>query len=214
MTRKIHFTRSLLVAGIFLLGVASAQSAIAAPPPGQTGAAPAARILIIDLRRAVQASKVGQSIQDQVNTLKRQAQAELNGEAQGLQRDKQALEAQSAILAADVKARKVKDFQARVAAFEKKLNARGQLIQGGMLKANRQVEDALGPILQGVMQERQATVMLDRSAVLLAPNAIDVTAVVVQRLDMKMPSVKVELTALPPGLAQAAAQQQAQQPPQ
>jgi len=214
MTRKILFTRSLLVAGLVLLGAASAQSAVAAPAPGQTGAAPAARILIIDLRRAVQSSKVGQSIQDQVNALKHQAQAELNGEAQGLQRDKQALEQQSAILAADVKARKVKDFQARVAAFEKKLNGRGQLIQGGMLKANRQVEDALGPILQGVMQERQATVMLDRSAVLLAPNAIDVTGVVVQRLDMKMPSVKVELAPLPAGLAQAAAQQQAQQPPQ
>ena len=80
-----------------------------------------------------------------------------------------------------------------------------------MLKANRQVEDALGPILQGIMQERQATVLLDRTAVLLAPNAIDVTGVVVQRLDMKMPTVKVELTPLPPGLAQAAAQQQAQQ---
>jgi Skp family chaperone for outer membrane proteins len=210
MTKKSLFTRTFMVAVMFLFAAATTQSAYAAAPAA-SGAAPVARILIIDLRRAVQVSKVGQSIQSQVNALKRQAQSELNGEAQGLQREKQSLEQQSAILAADVKARRAKDFQARVASFEKKLQARGSLIQGGMLKANRQVEDALGPILQGLMQERQATVMLDRTAVLLAPNAIDVTGVVVQRLDMKMPSVKVELAPLPPGLAQAAAQQQAQQ---
>ena len=49
------------------------------------------------------------------------------------------------------------------------------------------------------MQERQATVMLDRTAVLLAPNAIDVTDVVTQRLDMKMPTVKVQLAPPPAG---------------
>jgi outer membrane protein len=198
-----------MVAGMFLFAAAAAQSAYAAAP--STGAAPIARILIIDLRRAVSASKVGQDIQRQVEALKNQAQGELKSEAAGLQREKIQLDQQSAILAADVKARKLKDFELRVAAFQKKLQSRGALIQGGMLKANQQVEDALGPILQGVMQEHQATILLDRASVLLAPNAIDVTAVVVQRLDMKMSSVKVELTPLPPGLAQAAAQQQQQQ---
>lgn len=208
MTKKSLFTRTSMVAGMFLLAAATAQSAYAAAPA--SGAAPAARILIIDLRRAVGASKVGQSIQSQVNAMKGQAQTELKGEAEALRRDKAALEQQAAILAPNVKAQKAKDFEARVASFQRKLNDRGQLIQGGMLKANRQVEESLGPILQGIMQERQATVLLDRTAVLLAPNAIDVTAVVVQRLDMKMPTVKVELTPLPPGLAQAAARQQEQ----
>jgi hypothetical protein len=37
-----------------------------------------------------------------------------------------------------------------------------------------------------------------------------VTQVVVQRLDTKLPTVKLELAPLPPGMAQAAARQQAQ----
>jgi hypothetical protein len=73
------------------------------------------------------------------------------------------------------------------------------------------VEEALGPILQGIMQERQATVLLDRGSVLIAPPGLDVTGLVVQRLDTKMSTVKVDLAPLPPGLAQAAARQQAQQ---
>ncbi len=75
------------------------------------------------------------------------------------------------------------------------------------MKAQQQVEQALGPILEGVMHERGATILLDRSSVLLAPNAIDVTEVVKQRLDMKMPSVKIELTAPPPGMQQQQQQQ-------
>jgi len=210
MTKTSILTRIFAVAGMILLAATTAQSSYAAAPAA-SGAAPVARILIIDLRRAIAASKVGQSIQQQVNGLKQQAQTQLNGEAEGLKRQRAEIEQQGAILAANVKAQKVKDFQLRAAAFEKKVQERGGLIQGGMLKANQQVEEALGPILQGIMQERQATVLLDRGAVLLAPNAIDVTGVVVQRLDMKMPSVKVDLTPLPPGLAQAAARQQAQQ---
>jgi len=204
MTKTSILTRSAVVAATILLAATTAQSAYAAAP----GAAPVSRILIIDLRRAIASSKVGQSIQVQVNAMKTQAQSALNGEAEGLKRERAAIETQAAILAADVKARKMKDFQLRAMAFEKKVQERGGLIQGGMLKANQQVEEALGPILQGVMQERQATVLLDRSAVLLAPNAIDVTGVVVQRLDTKMPSVKVELAQLPPGMA--ARQQQGQ----
>ncbi len=210
MTKKTLFNRTTMVAGMFLMAATTAFSAYAAAPAA-TGAAPAARLLIIDLRRTVGASKVGQSIQTQVNAMKTQAQTELKGEAEALRREKANLEQQAAILAPNVKAQKAKEFEARVASFQRKLNERGQLIQGGMLKANQQVEQALGPILQGIMQERQATVLLDRTAVLLAPNAIDVTGIVVQRLDLKMPTIKVELAPLPAGLAQAAAARQQQE---
>ncbi len=209
MSKKTLFTRSLAVAAMVLTAATVAPSALAAAPG--TGAAPAARILIVDIRRAVAMSKVGQSIQGQVDGLKKQAQSQLNSEAEGLKREKAQLDAETAIMNASVKAQKENAWKARAMAFEKKVQERGGLIQGGMIKANAQVEDALGPILQGVMQERQATVLLDRASVLLAPNAIDVTAVVVQRLDMKMPAVKVELTQLPPGMAAAAARQQAAQ---
>lgn len=209
MSKKPLFTRSLVaVAAVLLAAATTVPSAYAAAPA--TGAAPAARILIIDLRRAIGASKVGQSIAQQVDGLKKQAQAQLNGEAEALKREKAQLDAETAIMNSSVKAQKENAWKARAMAFEKRVQERGGLIQGGMLKANQQVEEALGPILQGVMQERQATVLLDRASVLLAPNAIDVTGLVVQRLDLKMPAVKVDLAPLPPGLAQAAARQQQQ----
>lgn len=206
MSKNSLFIRSMAVAGMLFAATATVQGAYAAAPAN--GAAPAARLLIIDLRRVVAMSKVGQSIQQQVEGLKKQAQQQLNAEAETLKREKAQMDAQNAILAPAVKAQKENAWKQRAMGFEKKVQERSVLIQGGMIKANQQVEEALGPILQGVMQERQATVLLDRATILLAPNALDVTQIVVQRLDMKMPTVKVELTPLPPGLAQAAARQQ------
>ncbi len=208
MTKTSTLTRSLMVAASLLFAAATTDGASAAAP----GAAPAARILIVDMSAVIGGSKVGASIRNQVNALKQQAQTQLNGEGEALKRDRAQIEQQGAILAANVKAQKVKEWQARAMAFEKKVQERGGLIQGGMYKANKQIEDALGPILQGVMIERQATVLLDRRSVLIAPPGLDVTGIVIQRLDMKLPVIKVEPQPLPPELQQAAArQQQAQQ---
>ncbi len=109
-----------------------------------------------------------------------------------------------------MKARKIRDFQAKQAGFQRKVEARQGLIQGGVFKARQQVEAALGPILQGIMQERGANLLLDRTAVVLGTVNVDITAVAVQRLDQRMPSIKVQLVALPAGLQAQMMQQQAQ----
>ena len=109
---------------------------------------------------------------------------------------------QVAILAPDVRAQKVKAFQAKEAAFKQKVEGRQSLIQGGVLKARQQVEAALGPILQGIMQERGANILLDRAAIVLGMVDIDVTQLTVQRLNQKLPTVKVQLVNAPAGAMQ------------
>lgn len=200
MTKKSLISRTILLAGLLFLGTAGLDATSAAPPPA--GGAPTARILMVDMRMVMSLSKVGQDIQRQVDALKQQATKDLNAEGASLKSEETQLQQQAAILAPDVKARRIRDFQARATAFQGKIQQKGGLIQGGVLKARRQIEEALGPILQGIMKERGATLLLDRSSILLAPNSIDVTQLVIQRLDMKMPTVKVVLTAPPPGAQQ------------
>ena len=62
------------------------------------------------------------------------------------------------------------------------------------------MENALGPILKGIMLERGANMLLDRNAVILSTVDVDVTQTAIQRLNQKMPTVKVNLTPLPPGV--------------
>jgi outer membrane protein len=188
------------------------------PPPAAPHAAPNTtpdpKILVIDRNAILRASKAGQSIVQQLQGFTKSAEGEFKAEGEGLRKEGEALRAQIAILAPDVKARKIKDFQAKEAAFQQKVQARQGEIQGGLYKARQQVEDALGPILRGILNERHANLLLDRSVVVLGTIDVDITATAVQRLDQKLPTVKVQLQPLPPQLqAQLAAQQQQQQPP-
>ena len=180
------------------LTVAGSGTALAQQPAAQT--APAPKILVIDRAAILGASKVGQDIARQVKGYTDAAQKEFKGESDGLRRDGQALQQQLAILSADVKAKKIQAFEARQTAFQKKVQDRQSKIQGGVLQARQQVEKALGPILQGIMAERGANLLLDRTAIVLGTVDIDVTGTAVDRLNKKLPAVKVNLTPLPAGV--------------
>jgi outer membrane protein len=189
---------ALMLATPFVAGPALAQGQPHPPAPQGQGL-PQPRILVIDRQAILRASKVGQDIVRQVNAYTQSAEGEFKAENDGLQREQQALQQQIAILSPDVRAQKIKAYQSKQVAFRAKVEARQGLIQGGVLQARQQVEQALGPILQGIMQERGANLLLDRAAVVLGTVDVDVTRAAIQRLDQKLPSVKVQLVALPPG---------------
>jgi len=210
-----HFANRLaqLAAGISLiasLGLAGAPPALA-QPAAATKAAPAPKILVIDRAAILRNSKVGKDIVRQVSAFTQSAEHDFKGESDELRQEGQQLQQQVAILAPDVKAKKIQAFEAKQQAFQQKVEDRQGKIQGGVLKARQQVEQALGPILQGIMTERGANLLLDRNAVVLGTVDVDITNAAIQRLDQKMPSVKVTLTDPPPGYMQALEAQQQQQ---
>lgn len=192
---------------IFVAGAASAQQPAPAKPAPAAGT-PAPVILVIDRNAILRASKVGQSIVQQVNAYSQAAEKEFKGQADSLRSQEQQLQQQIAILAPDVKAKKIKAFQAQQQAFQQKVQTRQTQIQGGVLQARQQVEKALGPILQGILRERHANLLFDRNAIVLGTVNVDITGAAIQRLDQKMPTIKVQLVTPSPAEMQAMQQQQ------
>lgn len=174
--------------------------AFAAGPPPAAGT-PNPKILVIDRAAILRGSVVGQNIMKQVQGLTIAAEQGLKARDVALRSEGQQLQQQLAILAPAVKAAKIKAFEAKQAALQADVQKQQGLIQGGVLKARQQVEQALGPILQGLMSERGANLLLDRNAVVLGTVNVDITKDAITRLNQKLPNVKVTLTALPPGVA-------------
>ena len=197
-TNKAFF-RAAASAGALMVVLSIAGVANAAPPAAPATGTPAPKILVINREAILQVSKVGQSIAQQIKAYTLQAEKDFKSQGDALRNDGQALQQQIAILAPDVKAKKIADFQARERSLQMKIQQRQALIQGGVLQARKQMEQALGPIVQGIMQERGANLLLDRGAVVFGSGDMDVTRVAIQRLDQKLPTVKVELVAPPPG---------------
>jgi outer membrane protein len=175
--------------------VATAAPAPAASPSGP----PAPRIIVIDRNFILQRSSAGQDMVNQVQNLSKQAETEFKTQETQLAAEANQLQQQLAILAPDVRDQKEKEFTSKQQAFQAKVTQRQAEIQAGFNKSAHQLEVALEPILKGIMGERGANMVVDRSAVILSTVDVDVTPIAVQRLDKALPHVKVELTAVPPG---------------
>lgn len=190
------FTRGVVAAGAFALAASVFVTPAAAQPKPAAGT-PVPKILVINREAILRLSKVGQDIVKQVNGYTQAAEKEFKGQGEQLRKDGAALQQQLAILAPDVKAKKIADFENRQRALQAKVETRQQQIQGGVLQARQKIETALGPIVQGIMQERGATLLLDRGAIVWGTGDIDITRTAIQRLDQKMSSVKVNLVSPP-----------------
>jgi Skp family chaperone for outer membrane proteins len=198
----VRLIAAIAAAGTISIAAAAPAAAQQQQAPKPAAGTPAPVILVIDRNAILRASKVGQSIVKQVNAYTAAAEKEFKGQADSLRSQERQLQQQVAILAPDVKAKKIKAFQKQQAAFQQKVQARQSQIQGGILQARQQVEKALGPILQGILRERHANLLFDRNAVVLGTVNVDITGAAIQRLDQKMPSVKVNLVNPPPGASQ------------
>ena len=82
-------------------------------PALAAGQPPAPKIVVLDKLAIMQYSKVGQDIARQVKAYADQAKRDLQAQGQALQNEGRTLQQQVAILAPDVKAKKVEAFQAR-----------------------------------------------------------------------------------------------------
>lgn len=198
-TSKALWAVAAFAAASFVFGsvTAMAQPAPAKPPAAPaaaakpTGRAPAAVILFLDRATVLRQSAVGKNMYAQVEALAKKMETDFAPENKKLQADVQALQQQAAVLSPEVRQAKVKDLEARRQAFQKKVQDRQAAIQGGLANSRTQVEKALGPILEKIMNERGANLLLDRGLVVLGATDLDVTSTVIARLNTSLPKVTV-----------------------
>jgi len=193
--KKILLATTLVIA-------ASVPALAANPPPAQVQP----KILIIDRQAILRFSKVGQDVARQIETMGNQAKGEIAGQQRALQAEAQQLQQQIAILAADAKAQKVKAFEAKQAGMQAAAQRKEQALQGGFMTAQTTIAKTLEPILQNLMQQRGANLILDKNAVVYASQdaarAFDITQAAIEQLNQKLPNLKVSL-APPPAPAPA-----------
>ncbi len=176
-----------------LAGLAS----LAIPALAQSAPSPT-KLVVIDKVAIMQMSKVGQDVARQVQAIANQAKNDLTAQGRALQAEGRALQQQVAILAPDAKAKRLSAFQARERDLQGAAQKKDEQIKAGFFQARQAMEQALGPILQEVVKERGANIVVDKQAVVFATaNSFDITAEVIERLNQKMPTFRVNLNAPP-----------------
>jgi Skp family chaperone for outer membrane proteins len=186
---KTTLTLALALAGLTATGLAT--TAFADPPQP--------KIVVLDRAAIMQFSKAGQDIAKQMQTYSAQAKADLQGQNRALEAEGRSLQQQVAILAPDVKAKKVAAFEAKQQALQGEVAKKDEQMRYAFALARQQMEAKLGPILQGLVKARGANMVLDKQAVVFATaNGFDITGDAINQLNQQLPTLKVNFNVTPP----------------
>jgi outer membrane protein len=160
---------------------------------------PQAKIVVLDRAAIMQFSKVGQDIARQMQSYANQAKNDLQAQGRALENEGRQLQQQVAILAPDVKQKRLEAFQAKERSLQSVAQRKDEQLKAGFAQARATMEQTLGPILQQLVKERGANLVLDKQAVVFAnASGFDITGDAINRLNQKLPSLKVDLNAKPP----------------
>jgi outer membrane protein len=137
----------------------------------------------------------GQSVQAGMQRLVTEVQGELAPYAATLQTEGMAL--QQGGQAADPDGSRARAWQARAQEAQQLEQRRQTELQYTQQVQVRAIAQAADPILVAIYQERGCGLLLDRSAVYIANPAMDVTDLVIQRLNTALPSLSFNRLEVP-----------------
>lgn len=154
---------------------------------------PKAVIAVIDSQHIQRTTLAGKDIQVQIDALRAKFQDEMQKVENGLRTEGDELKRQQAILAPEAFQAKGQAYQQKVKAAQRLAQEKRRQLELALRQAMNQLQHALIPVLQGIMDKRKITLIVDKSQVVLQASGLDVTTEVIEELDRRLPSVKVKL---------------------
>ncbi|WP_017930594.1 OmpH family outer membrane protein [Robiginitomaculum antarcticum] len=183
-----QFSRIALItiATAFFAAVANAQS-----------------VLVVDQSRVMRDSNVGKHITNQMKAIgtqmdseMQQAEAPIKSELDNLRASMSGMTAEQLRARPDL-AQRASDLQEKVGKSQVEKQYKQQEFVVTQKKAAAKVNEKLAKILEAVVSERGAQIVVDRSMVIYGAPTVDITADVIRRLDQEMRTVPVTRERLP-----------------
>jgi len=164
---------------------------------GLTGLAHAQDVLVMNEQRILSESQVGQHIAGRIEQISQEVSAELAPMRESVQQESEALNTETSSLTQEAiqqrpdLVQRYQALQGQAQQFEQVRQLRQRELQATQQRAMQPVMQALETILQQIVNERGAQVLLDRSQVVYASDAIDISATAIDRLNQRMTTTPV-----------------------
>lgn len=187
-----------MVGRIRALFAAAGVAALVAPV-----AASATEVLVLNSDRVLNESAVGEHIRERLEEIAGEMQAELEAQGTPLQERWQSFQEDTQNLTAE-------DLEDRPELIEQGRELQGEIFQLNVteqvlareliatrVNALRPVRETLDEILQEVVDDRGADILVERSVLIFSSDAVNITDDVIERLNEALPTVDVERVAIP-----------------
>lgn len=188
-----------LATGALIPLSANAQQAQPAPqapqaqPPGPGATAKAPIIVVVDVQKILQDSTASKGIQQAVESQRDIYQKEISALEDKLRNGEAELRKQQTVLSPDAFANKRRDFEKQVADVQRTVQNRKRALDTALNEAMGQVQKNMVDIIADVARGQSANLVLARHQVVLVDTQLDVTDIVLERLNKKLPTVAVSI---------------------
>ena len=159
-----------------------------------TTAKAAEDVLIVNLQYVVSQSKSGVSLRKQSEALNKEVVDLRDSISKDLQAKGKKLEDDKTLLAPEVFQERLQALQAEAETKQLELQTKVQKIQEGIQRASSSIDSVMSPILQELVNEKGAKILLDRQAILFGDPKLDISAEVVKKLNKRLPDVKINIS--------------------
>ena len=146
---------------------------------------------VIDFQQLEQDALAAKNIRAQVETYRSQYAAIISQEEEQLRQQEQELKRQRAILSPEAFAQRRREFEDNVASLQRQVQNRTRRLERSIETALATVNKVLGPIIKDLSAEFGFTLVLDKRQVRYVDDRFDITPIVLQRLDERLPQVTV-----------------------
>jgi len=149
------------------------------------------RVVVVDIQQVQQQSLAAQGVQRALEAQRETFQREIQAQEDRLRAAEQELAERRGELSQDQFAQRRREFEQQVIEGQREVQARSRALEQALSEGMRAVQQRIMQIVAEVALERGADIVLARNQVLIFDRALDVTQVVVERLNAQLPSVDV-----------------------
>jgi len=187
----------LFAIGAFAIASLAASSALA-QTQGPANPGPAIPgVCVYFNQQALAQSTVGQAVQTRMEQLAQEVQGEIAPYAQQLQTEYQALQTGASTIPADQLNQRRQALQQRAQEAQQLEQTRDGELRYTLTEQRKKISEAIEPILVAVYQEKGCGIMIDRESVFIMNPAMDVTPLVIQRLNAALPTLSFNRMPVP-----------------
>jgi outer membrane protein len=181
-------------------GVAGAQqqgdkSAVSAAAP---------KIAIVNVEYVMREAKAVKSVQGQLKQISDKYNKEIGGEEGKLRTLDQELQQQRTILAPEAFAQRREEFQQKASALQQKARALRQAMDQGFKNTMQKIQLVLFEEVAKIADEKGFNLVLPTSQVIVAAAELNITPQALERLDKRLPDVKLTMEEKKPAGGQPA----------
>ena len=150
------------------------------------------KVVFLDIKFALNNSKAGKSVQDELQKSFKENQKIFLDEKNALKQQEGDLIVQKTILTKEEYKKKSKVLREKVVDYQLRRRTSLDEIATQRVKAKKALLEKLNPILETYIEENDISLVVDKKNIVMGNTDLDITKIIVEKLNKELPSLSIK----------------------